>query len=306
MSQLGAMFDKDPAVLAAFQQSRARFEAFAANDVTDPPPADPIDAIQIDLMRWQRARFGDAPDAFMALGMIEEMVETFIADKPTDTEDAIDGLGDTCVYAAQLCTANRLALGPILDLARVFTSQQSIRLLIAHGVLAQVVLKMSQKIRGMDDRDRAHIRLVGAIALCIARTLESVEMLHDIVAKPGEVLLVVAREVLARGEGHDGIPKPVASEATRQIVTPEERERMKHERRAAAVASVHNALEGFDPDSEPVCLHCGGALSAIGAQDLWRCTADTEHVFTGKQLAAGAKFDTSDVRIPDEEITKPE
>lgn len=286
MAQLAAMFDKDPAVLAAHKLARERFEAWAANDASDPPPPDPIDAIQIALMRWERDRFGIQGSERHALGIIEETVETFLADDPTKTEEALDGLGDTCVYSAQLCTGNRLALAPILDLARVFTRRQH-HGMIAHGVLAQVVLKGAQKIRGLDDVDRYRVRLVGAIAMCIAKAIDDVELMHDIAVKPGEVLLVVAREVLSRGEGHDAIPKPVPSEATRQMITPEEREHRKHERRAAAEAALSSAIAGYDASSDyPACLECGAELRTMGDADLWKCTANEEHVFTGKRVAA--------------------
>lgn len=240
MAQLAAVFDADPAVIAAHKLSRDRFEAMAANDATDPDPDDPIDAIQLALMRWERKRFGLVIGEHHTLGIIEEMAETFLADTANSAEGALDGLGDTCVYAAQLCTGNRLAIGPILDLARLFTARQ-MRLLVASGVLAQVVLKGAQKIRGLDDENRYRLRLVGAIAMCIAKAIEDVEMMHDIAVRPADVLLVVAREVLQRGEGHDAIPRAVASEATRTMVTPEEHARISEERKSKAMVALQGA-----------------------------------------------------------------
>lgn len=306
MSQMAAMFDEDPAVIAAHALARERFEAMATNDVSDPQPDDPIDAIQLALMRWQRAHFGDQSSERMALGIIEEMVETFAADTANTTEGALDGLGDTCVFSSQLCTNNRLALGPVLDLARVFTMRQGAKLIMAHGVLAQVILKGAQKIRGLDDENRYRLRLVGAIAMCIAKAIDDVEIMHDLAVKPRDVLLVVAREVLARGDGHDAIPK---APPPREI-TPEEHERAKHLRRAKAEEQLQATIGAYDPSADaPACMECGADLRAAGDVDLFHCTADTGHVFTGMQVAAAGA--TNRMRAPDEafdasEITKPE
>lgn len=243
MSQLGAIFDNDAATAAALKLARERFESWATNDVGDPLPPDPVDAIQIQLFRWQRERFGLYPDAFMALGVIEEMSETFLAGTPSKTGEALDGLGDVQVYAAQIATANRLAIGPIIDLARVFTTRTGLIPLTAPGVLAQVVLKHAQKIRGLDDHERYIKRLVGALALCIAKAIDDVEIMHDVVAKPAEVLLVVAREVLERGAGHDAIPKATAPEVSTPMPTLEER-------RESAADAFKAALAGYDPDAD--------------------------------------------------------
>jgi hypothetical protein len=252
MTQLAAIFDDDPSVIAAHKLARDAFEAMATNHPSDPQPTDPIDAIQLALMRWQRAKFGDQIDERMALGIIEEMAETFLSDAPPLAEQALDGLGDVCVYAAQLCTSNRLALSPLLDLARMLTRRQNTAKLlpVAYGVLAQTVLKGSQKIRGLDDVQRFRLRLIGSLALCIAKAIDDVEIMHDVKVRAGEVLLVVAREVLARGAGHDAIPKAVKPETTMQL-TAEQIEQHKADRQANALGKMAGVLEGYDPDVDP-------------------------------------------------------
>lgn len=214
MSDLAKLFDTDPATEAAYKLARAAFEQFAGLTLADPMPPHPVDAIQVSLARWQFEKYGPNPDSHMALGMIEEGVETFMADE--DTGECLDGLGDVCVYGAQLATNNRLAIAPILDLARVFTQRQDIKPLLGAGALAQVVLKGSQRIRGLDQVERYHRRLVGAMAMVIAKAIDDVEIFHPqtIPVQPGGVLVVVANEVLQRGEGHPSIPtgdaKPIA------------------------------------------------------------------------------------------------
>lgn len=251
MAQLAAIFDSDPAVLAAHALARQRFEEWAANGADDPPPPNATDALQIQLMRWERRMFGNVPSVMHALGVIEEMTETFLADMPNSAEGALDGLGDTCVYAAQLCTGNRLALGPVLDLARVFTSRSGLKLLTAPGVLAQVVLKGAQKIRGLDDENRFRTRLVGALAMCIAKAIDDVEVMHDVRVRVAEVFGVVAGEVLARGAGHDGIPKSVKPEVTEVTVTAEEIEAHKKARDDKALSRMKDAIDILDPSAEP-------------------------------------------------------
>lgn len=247
MTQLAAIFDNDPLVAAALSLAREKFESWAGHNLGDPPPPDPVDAIQIELMRWQRSRFGDAPDAFMALGMIEEMTETFLANTANQTNDALDGLGDVQVYAAQLATSNRLAVMPIIDLARVFTKKTGMIPMHGPGLLAQVVLKRAQKIRGLDDDERYRKRLVGSMALCIAKAIDDVEIMHDLKVKPEGILLVVAGEVLQRGAGHDAIPKATTPEVSTPMLTAEER---KARDDVHAFDSVQKALEGYDPDAD--------------------------------------------------------
>jgi hypothetical protein len=240
MSDLAKLFDTDPATDAAYKLSRMAFEQFAACALSDPMPPHPIDAIQVSLARWQFEKYGPNPDSHMALGMIEEGTECFMEDE--NTGEALDGLGDVCVYAAQLATNNRLAIAPVLDLARVFTQRQDVKPLLGAGILAQVVLKGSQRIRGLDQVERYHRRLVGAMAAVIAKAIDDVEIFHPqtIPVKPDGVLLVVANEVLQRGEGHPSIPtgdaKPIArDELVRKSKAERDNEAMTNLQQAATL-----------------------------------------------------------------------
>lgn len=237
MSNLAEPFDDDPAVLAAHDSALATFATWC--DGVEPD--DTVGAAQLGLMRWQRAKFGDQPDERMALGIIEELVETF--DAGDHAEDAVDGLGDVCVYASQLATNNRLAIAPIIDLARTFTARRDIIALRASGVLAQVVLKGSQKIRGLDDRTRYRTRLVGAIAMCISKAMEDVEMIHVLDVKVAGVFVTIANEVMKRGDGHPGIPQQVPAAVVTSRVTTAERQQKAMEAMQAATE------DETDPDT---------------------------------------------------------
>lgn len=207
MSDLAKLFDSDAATRATYELSKLAFAQFADNNIGDPLPPLDCDAMQVRLARWQNTFYGPQPDAMMALGMIEEEIETFVADE--DPALGLDGLGDVQVYASQLCTNNRLAIAPIIDLARLFTRRTDIRPILAVGVLAQVVLKGAQKIRGLDQRERYRLRLVGAIAMTIAKAIDDVEIMHPetIPVKASGVFCIVGEEVLQRAAGHPSIPQ---------------------------------------------------------------------------------------------------
>lgn len=237
--QLASNFDKDPLILSTYTCARDAYESWAANDIRDPLPADPIDARQIELCRWQRRNFGDQSDERMTLGVIEEMAECLSAEEPQEPQESgserLDALGDACVFAGQLAMGNRLAIRPILHLAFVLANSfirggepiDRIKILVSWGVLAQVVLKGAQKVRGLDDQQLYQKQLVGAVACCIAMCAAQCEMTFPEWARLGKgatryldsdihqdrfienVYLSVSAEVLKRGTGHDAIPKLV-------------------------------------------------------------------------------------------------
>ena len=199
-------FDKPTVVAATLKLAREQFEAFAAMDAPE-VPEDETNAMQLRLCRWQRDRFGlqvETHDLRMALGIIEEMGETFDAET---AELALDGLGDTCVYAGQILLANRLAIAPVLDLARVFAAAGG-ELVPATGPskLAHTVLKGSQKIRGLADSNVFRERLVEHVAMCIAKVIDDVEVGHGIAVRAAEVYKIVGAEVMLRRQGDVMIP----------------------------------------------------------------------------------------------------
>jgi hypothetical protein len=161
--------------------------------------------MQIALARWQNTHFGPQSDERCALGVIEELGETFDAD--ANTENALDGLGDVIVFASQLATANRLAIGPIIDLGRVYSSHGvAIIPLRSAAMLAQTVRQGAQRVRGLGDRQQYRSRLVRSLAACIAKAIDDVEIVHGISIDARKIFLVVGEEVLKRAAGHDAIP----------------------------------------------------------------------------------------------------
>lgn len=286
------------AVIAAHKIARDAFEEWA---VLDAPhlPAHEIDSMQVRLARWQVDRFGGPPvDALMALGIVEELGETAdAAVEGAETvdgggEQAVDGLGDVMVYAAQICTANRLAIRPILDLARVYTRHTDTGhrpIMTAAGVLAHVVLKHTQAIRGLGDPTIYRVRLVDAIALCIGKAIDEVEIGHNLdVAAPG-VLLQVGKEILERKQGDAMIPAPtVTVSIAAHVQTPNVPDGMA--RAMAMLGDGVDSLSGFDVTdviTHKLCPQCAGLLSEGGASDVWRC--ENGHDITGKQLAAASQ-----------------
>jgi hypothetical protein len=241
MTDLAAKFDSDKLIIQTAAIASSRFSTFAALGREDPMPSDAVDAMQVALCRWQVDKYGPQPDERMALGIIEEMTETFLAD---GTEDAIDGLGDVCVYSSQLATNNRLAIAPLIDLARVLGHRNGVRTIAASGLLSQVVLKGSQKIRGLDDQAKYRMRLAGAIGLCIARAIESVEeMWPEILPiKADRVFCIIGDEVLRRAAGHPSIPK----RDTTPPLTREQQAAALAERKDAATEALKSAVEGAD------------------------------------------------------------
>lgn len=209
MTVLAEDFDKDPIVLSAYTDSCETFARWAAMDGPE-LPLDPVDAMQVRLMRWQVDRFGLQSDERMALGVIEEISEGDVAD--VDYE-AIDALGDVLVYAGQLCINTRLAIGPIMQLAALWVPDAAgtlERLLTAaQGILAQTVLKGAQKIRGSDDAKIYGVRLVGSLAVCIMSTHAHACALSGKNLVLADVYRDIGSKVLERARGHEAIPKLV-------------------------------------------------------------------------------------------------
>ena len=81
---------------ALFTASRAAFELWAHLDAPH-LPADPIDAMQLRLARWQSRNFAETGDALIALGIGEECGELSQAVKDADV---VDALGDAQRLAA--------------------------------------------------------------------------------------------------------------------------------------------------------------------------------------------------------------
>ncbi len=218
--------ENDPRVIGVHTMARLEFEQFAGNNGEE--VADPVNDMQIRLMRWQRDRFGlqtDRHDLLMTLGVIEELGEAFTA---PNGEEALDGLGDVIVYAGQLAMANRLALSPIVRFAEALDPLDATHQEIT-GRLAHVVLKASQRIRGMDDEDRYRTNIVRMLALSIALAADTAYSLHfDHKIDIAKVYTTVGAEVLLRKRGDVMIPKETHAEhmeAAREPTDPAHRKR---------------------------------------------------------------------------------
>lgn len=194
--------------IEATEQARSRFEQWAAGIPAGELPSNDTDSMQVQLARWQEDRFGNAPtsDPHMALGVIEELGEAF--DEDAGPEDSVDALGDVMIYASQLCTRNRLAVGPVIDLAVLYLKANHCHghAIAIAGMLAHVVLKHDQAIRGLGPTEVYRPRLVDALALTIAKSLEDCIIGHELVIDPHGVLLVVGAEVMQRKVGDAMIP----------------------------------------------------------------------------------------------------
>ncbi len=185
----------------AYEVARAQFEEFAGLDAPN-LPGDAVNAMQIRLMRWQHGLFSFEPrthDLVLALGVVEEIGETLQA---KTQEEALDGLGDVCVYAGQLLIANRLALAPVLELA--VTADPD-----GPGGLAHVVGKRSQRTRGYDDDGKYRKALVVELAVCIATAMD---VAYRRWQWPSVMLtyLHVGEQVLMRKRGDVMVPAEVA------------------------------------------------------------------------------------------------
>lgn len=295
-------------VAAALAQSLERFEVFGYMNAPELPP-DATDSMQVQLCRWQVSRFGLQSDERYALGIIEEVGETFEAE---EAGDAIDGLGDVCVYSSQLCTNNRLALGPILDLARVFQARGEVQPLLGVGKLAHCVLKHAQKIRGQANQEVYRLKLVETIALCVAKALDDCEIMHELkVHSTPEVFRIVGVEVMSRGAGHVAIPASfVEPEKTELMIAarpeampvgggdwPAERAAIADAiRRDGALVVLQHGIdqlaeaervEGVGDwdltdvvNHDRLCSQCGGLLSESAVSDVLVCSNGHEHKVT--------------------------
>lgn len=209
------------------------FEAWASVKASELVPGSlhATDEMQVRLAAWQADRFGHVPtsDVHIALGVIEELGEAF--DEDAGAEESIDALGDVMVYASQLCTANRLAVRPVIELACLYAkaNQCHAQPITLAGQLAHVCLKHAQGIRGLGPDEAYRPRLVDALALMIAKAIEDCTIGHELVVDAAGVFEVIGGEVLQRKQGDSIIPAgtvnvPVMDAAIRAAVPlPEER-----------------------------------------------------------------------------------
>ncbi len=177
-----------------YTTARATFEAWAALDAPH-LPADPVDAMQVRLLRWEQAQpFWRASTLPVALGCGEECGELADAERHAEMVDAV---GDVAIYACQVATRHRLAFGAILDAASDsdvgHLDDEWRELMSALGRVHHLILKREQRIRIGAESDEV---FGGALANAIARLIGAVTDAHGIDAR--DAFLEVAERVLAR------------------------------------------------------------------------------------------------------------
>lgn len=200
-----------------------------------------VDAMQIQLAAWQADRFGNVPtsDVHMALGVIEELGEAF--DEDAGPEDSVDALGDVMVYASQLCTVNRLAVRPVIDLACLYvkTNRCYAQPITIAGMLAHVALKHAQNIRGLGPESVYRPRLVDALAMMIAKAIEDCTMGHELTVDPAGVFIAIGNEVMGRKQGDEMIPSAVSALSEEGAAT-------YAELRSKAMAKLHEGAKALE------------------------------------------------------------
>lgn len=182
-----------------FATARARFESWSSLDAPH-LPADPIDALQVQLARWQVRNFPDTGDVLIALGIGEECGELDEATTAADVINVIDALGDVAIYCSQLANANRLAIGPAIEYADTTRHRPACRtLLTAVGRLQHLVLKRAQRIReGMLPVEEYRAALHAAICAVLHEATMVARWTVDASTLAGPSFTVTAASVLAR------------------------------------------------------------------------------------------------------------
>lgn len=270
----GANIPKERLLDAVEATARAqeRFAQWATVKASDMPDnMERVDAMQVTLAAWQNDRFGHVPtsDVHMALGVIEELGEAF--DEDAGPEDSVDALGDVMVYASQLCTANRLAVRPVIELAELYvkTNRCYAQPITIAGMLAHVALKHSQNIRDLGPAKVYQPRLVDALAMMIGKAIEDCVIGHELVVEPLGVFCAIGAEVTQRKQGDVMIPQEVPVNVTRIELGAN----VDPDAWAKAVAAAHGKLaDGVDMLATPEAIAEGN----VTAPTFLRLTANEQ------------------------------
>jgi NTP pyrophosphatase (non-canonical NTP hydrolase) len=176
-----------------YKLARERFDATAGMDAPE-LPADPMEALQTRLYRWQVNRFGLQPAERQVLGIVEELGEWMDANGMTvekGEEAMTDAIADIGVFAIQLCTSLRLDAGTLMQPPAEFV-QVKHALSIA-GRLSHVCLKTLQRIRGMQDAETSRRAfaavLVDLFVWCQRRAQDRGRVFPELVAEVAEVVM---------------------------------------------------------------------------------------------------------------------
>jgi len=141
----------EPKELELFHACRHDYNqwaTFGGNTWEHSPGLSLVQAMQIELMRWERNNFGLQPPWTGLLGIFEELGEL---DEAIDFDDQVDAVGDVLVFASNLLVKYRLGIAPIMGNLKDAPELDPIYMLESMGWASHVMLKSEQKIRGYDD-----------------------------------------------------------------------------------------------------------------------------------------------------------
>lgn len=147
-----------------------------------------------------RAPATNERDRCSSLAVIDEIGAAF--DAGDDPETAVCALGRALCEAAVLLWRHRLALTPVLELARIYGSEGE----PAKGpsMLARVSRRWRYTLTEQAERDE---KMVQALALTIAGGIDSCELIHDLTIDLAGLFVVMARESMGQERG----PLPVGT-----------------------------------------------------------------------------------------------
>lgn len=128
----------------------------------------------------------DSEDA--ALAIIEHMGVTFGTD---DAETAVNALGMVIVYASTLAHIHSLAIEPIIELARTMIGECA-----GHAAGATELARVTRK------PDAIPVDTVRALAMCIAKAMDDVEMIFELAIDPMVTFAATGQRIV------DAAPKP--------------------------------------------------------------------------------------------------
>ncbi len=198
--------------------------------------------------------------------------------RETDAERAVDAFGSVLVNAAWLLAAHRLAIGPVLDLARVFTRRGDIRPVEAPGKLALAALRRGSVVPGLYRE-----LLVDALAYSIAKALDDCEMVHEITIDVRELIIVVSKRpgVLDRSLVREN-RMAWLNETCTPVWDPARSAKRKSDAEGQLASGVQMIAAVADVETGDFCAQCGGALSHAAATATWSC--DNGHVISDMAL----------------------
>lgn len=173
----------------------------------------------------------------IALDMITHLGVTFLSE---DGEQAVLALCSVIGDGAVLAAHDRLAIEPILDLARAFVTRQDVQPHRGVSLLARAV---------RTGHGRLHVQLVEAIAMCVAKGLDDCEIQHEITVDVRK-LHVNMLERAAAGQPYEAPEMPSPFTSTVEVVSGDidllERERAAARSGMISIPPQHAGTQGME------------------------------------------------------------